>query len=187
MTSQSGEPAATLRELAHPLRLRILSPPADAQISAAVIPRESAISHANASYHLRQLHGADLIDVIGEERIRGGAAKRYRRNREQPRGIPSGTAHNTTRLRGGAEITDAFQLVYATVAIEPQRRADACKPGPTQLADAGLWTDPAQWDEASRVIGAASKQLELAARLPCTPGSVRAGATDALFPVESDR
>ncbi|MEO3927265.1 helix-turn-helix domain-containing protein [Micromonosporaceae bacterium B7E4] len=47
-------------------------------LTAAQIAHELDLTHANASYHLRHLLAAGLIQVAGEERIRGGAAKRYR-------------------------------------------------------------------------------------------------------------
>ena len=42
------------------------------------ISRELGLTHANASYHLRNLLAGGLILVAGEEKIRGGVAKRYR-------------------------------------------------------------------------------------------------------------
>ena len=67
-----------LRALAHPVRLRILSLLTGTALSAAEIARELGISHANASYHVRQLAAAGELVEAGEERIRGGVAKRYR-------------------------------------------------------------------------------------------------------------
>ncbi len=67
-----------LRALAHPLRLRILSLLTGTELSAAEVARELGVTHANASYHLRQLAAAGEVVVAGEERIRGGVAKRYR-------------------------------------------------------------------------------------------------------------
>ena len=64
----------SLRAMAHPLRLRILSLLTGAELSAAEVARELDLSHANASYHLRVLLDAELLEVAGEERIRGGVA-----------------------------------------------------------------------------------------------------------------
>src|SRR5262244_3975647 len=49
-----------------------------AKMSAAEVARELDITHANASYHLRVLAEAGQVVEAGEERIRGGIAKRYR-------------------------------------------------------------------------------------------------------------
>ena len=69
---------SSLRSVAHPLRLRMLSLLTGTAMSAAEVARELEITHANASYHLRLLLDAGLLVVEGEERIRGGVAKRYR-------------------------------------------------------------------------------------------------------------
>ncbi|HYG92184.1 MAG TPA: helix-turn-helix domain-containing protein, partial [Nocardioides sp.] len=69
---------ASLRAAAHPLRLRMLSLLTGSAMSAAEVARELDITHANASYHLRVLRDAGEVVVDGEERIRGGMAKRYR-------------------------------------------------------------------------------------------------------------
>ncbi|HEX6873862.1 MAG TPA: helix-turn-helix domain-containing protein, partial [Micromonosporaceae bacterium] len=78
-TDRAGQrPAAKLRALAHPIRLRILSLLTGAAMTAAEIARELDLTHANASYHVRQLAEVGQIEVVAEERIRGGVAKRYR-------------------------------------------------------------------------------------------------------------
>ena len=79
-----------LRALAHPVRLQILSLLTGADLSAAEVARELGLTHANASYHLRTLHAAGELTVTGEERIRGGVAKRYRHEwRSSPSAAPS--------------------------------------------------------------------------------------------------
>jgi DNA-binding transcriptional ArsR family regulator len=186
-SGQSKDSTDALRALAHPLRLRMLSLLTGAAMTAAEVARELAISHANASYHLRQLHAADLIEVVAEEKISGGVAKRYRYNLERPEGLPHRARHGTSDAAARAETAREFPLVYAALAVELQRRATACTPGPTQLTDAEFWVEPTQWEEAIRAVDAASKQLVQAARPPRTPGTVRVSATIALFPMESDR
>ena len=69
---------AAMRAIAHPVRLRILSLLTGTAMSAAEVARELGLTHANASYHLRLLADADELVVDGEEKIRGGVAKRYR-------------------------------------------------------------------------------------------------------------
>ncbi len=63
------------RATAHPLRLQILSLLTGTELSAAEIARELDTTQANASYHLRVLAGAGLLEPAGEEQIRGGVAK----------------------------------------------------------------------------------------------------------------
>ena len=69
---------SSMRATAHPVRLQILSLLTGAELSAAEIARELDLTHANASYHLRTLADAGLVVEAGEEKIRGGVAKRYR-------------------------------------------------------------------------------------------------------------
>jgi len=69
---------SALRSVAHPVRLRILSMLTAQPMSAAEVARELDLTHANASYHLRQLHDIGELVVESEEKIRGGVAKRYR-------------------------------------------------------------------------------------------------------------
>src|SRR5258705_10796197 len=80
---------AELRGLAHPVRLRMLSLLTGAPMSAAEVARELGLTHANASYHLRQLLAAGQLVEAGEGAIRGRPAKRYRRDG----GAPGAPAH----------------------------------------------------------------------------------------------
>src|SRR3954471_17482615 len=78
---------AELRATAHPLRLLMLSLLTGAELSAAEVARELGITQANASYHLRLLRTAGLLEEAGQEKVNGGMAKRYRAlwDRQQPR------------------------------------------------------------------------------------------------------
>ena len=82
----SDDPSAvsSLRAVAHPVRLQILSLLTGAAMSAAEIARELDLTHANVSYHLRVLARSGDVVVAGEEKIRGGVAKRYRHPWDQP-------------------------------------------------------------------------------------------------------
>ena len=71
---RNGE-LSSLRVLAHPLRLRILSLLTGAALSATELARELGVSQALASYHLRQLHRAGVIE-LGEVRPRRGGRER---------------------------------------------------------------------------------------------------------------
>ena len=78
MDETDHDAVARLRATAHPVRLRILSLLTAEAMSAAEVARTLEITHANASYHLRQLHDVGELVVESEEKIRGGVAKRYR-------------------------------------------------------------------------------------------------------------
>jgi DNA-binding transcriptional ArsR family regulator len=167
---------AELRAMAHPVRLRILSLLTGTALSAADVARELGLTHANASYHLRQLLAAGTIDVAGEERIRGGAAKRYRYDLTRdirPEGQPAtGTVHMRHR-----------QQLYEAVADELRRRARHVRPtrGRLHLTDAEFWVDPAEWAQLRSIVDDVSERLHRAARPPRTQGAIRVSATYVMF------
>jgi DNA-binding transcriptional ArsR family regulator len=167
-----GEEQAALRAMAHPVRLQILSLLTSAGLTAAEVARELGLTHANASYHLRNLYSADLIVLAGEEKIRGGVAKRYRydptRKQEEP-------------------APDPDRAVFRTFADELVRRSAAGDWGaPKVLADADLWLEPDAWREIRRKIGEAVQELHAQAQPPRTPGTVRTSTTVAVFEMEGE-
>src|SRR3954454_18518162 len=128
---EGTEAVSSLRATAHPLRLRMLSLLTSSAMSAAEVARELDITHANASYHLRLLHDADLIVVESEERIRGGAAKRYRYQLDRPE-----PEHSDATL--GGEV--------AAMCSELMRRFEHRQSGKGTFTDAELWVTPETWD-----------------------------------------
>ncbi|ASW53063.1 transcriptional regulator [Plantactinospora sp. KBS50] len=182
--SDGNHPAGTpqestirLRALAHPVRLRILSLLTGAPLTAAEVARELDLTHANASYHLRQLLAAGAIVVTAQERIRGGAAKRYRydpdRDRDRERDERAKHDHQGQRV------------VYEAVSTELRRRAEHRRAGGTgHLADAELWVDPEVWAEVREQVADAMVRLHRAARAPRSPGTTHVNATVALFEME---
>jgi DNA-binding transcriptional ArsR family regulator len=161
-----------LRALAHPTRLRILSLLTGAAMTAAEVARELSLTHANASYHLRQLLAAGTIAVVGEERIRGGAAKRYRY-------LP-GAAHPMTRG------VDGRRAIFLAYAAELRRRVEDLRdtPGHSAGTDAELWVDEAVWVEFRDRVTEASVALHRAARPPRTEGTIRTNTTIAMFEMD---
>src|SRR5215207_11037796 len=105
---------AALRAMAHPIRLRIMSLLTGAPMTAAEVARELGLTHANASYHLRQLLAAGMIVPAGEERIRGGIAKRYRYDSSVD--VPPDEAL-------GQRPDEYYRGLFATVAHELIRRS----------------------------------------------------------------
>lgn len=169
------DPAETagLRALAHPVRLRILSLLTGAAMTAAEVARELDLTHANASYHLRQLHAAGAIQIAGEEHIRGGVAKRYRYEADRDCAVRS-------------ERPDDHQMIFAAVAAELRRRAAHIRADRRKhFTDAEVWVDPQTWAEIRERIAAASVDLHRAAQPPRTPGTVRVSATIALFEMDA--
>lgn len=163
----------SLRALAHPVRLQMLSLLTGAELSATEVARELGISQANASYHLRQLLAAGELVVVEERHIRGGVAKIYRHpiDARPPKG------------GGGSE-----QLFAQALADELVRRASLPRgEGRSMITDAELWVDPQLWDETMSAVAELSKRLHAAAMPPSTEGTIRTSTTMAMFALESDR
>jgi DNA-binding transcriptional ArsR family regulator len=159
---------AKLRAGAHPLRLRILSLLTGAEMSAAEVARELQITHANASYHLRVLAEAGQVVEAGEERIRGGVAKRYRH--------PWRDKHVTV------DAPEERQAMVRAAAEELIRRTDLRRPRTRMsLTDAELWVSPEVWKRVSALVDEASNLIHGEARPPRTPGTIHVNMTAVLF------
>ncbi|WP_213456182.1 ArsR/SmtB family transcription factor [Rhizomonospora bruguierae] len=169
-----------LRMLAHPIRIRILSLLTGAAMTAAEVARELDLTHANASYHLRQLLAHGVIEIAGEEQIRGGVAKRYRYRVEQ----------GPVRVRAPHSPTDASEagrrMMIAAVAAELRRRAERERFAPGSiLADAELWVEQAAWERFRERVQDAALDLHRAARPPRTQGTAHVSATIVAFRMET--
>ncbi|HEX6684095.1 MAG TPA: helix-turn-helix domain-containing protein [Candidatus Limnocylindrales bacterium] len=168
---------AQLRALAHPVRLRVLSLLTSAELTAAEVARELDLTHANASYHLRQLHAAGYIEVAGQERIHGGIAKRYRYDIESDLNRPDVPPRDND--------TTLHRLVFAAMASELTRRSALMRRSTrNHLTDAELWVDPEVWMGIRDRVSDASDELHRAAKPPRTPGCLRVNAQMALFEME---
>ena len=171
-SSEAGASTSALRAMAHPVRLRMLSLLTGAEMSAAEIARELDITQANASYHLRVLAKAGEVVEAGEERIRGGVAKKYR--------------HPWDRLvKVGGSDRPARQQHLRTMAEELVRRDLQRKPGSRGLtADAEMWVSPEVRDEVFELVERASRLVHAEAKAPRTPGTVHLNLTVALFEMD---
>jgi DNA-binding transcriptional ArsR family regulator len=171
MDGRSTPPVSTagLRAFAHPFRLRVLSLLTASAMSAAEVARELDTTQANASYHLRKLHAAGLLEVAEEVSIRGGKARRYRHD-------PS--TGSSVRTSG----PDDHQAVVAALSAELRRRTSERKVGvPGLLTDAELWVDQPTWDAVRAQVHSASELLHAEAVPPRTPGAIRVNATLVMF------
>jgi DNA-binding transcriptional ArsR family regulator len=163
---------AALRATAHPIRLRIMSLLTGAPMTAAEVARELGITHANASYHMRNLATGGLIVAAGEEKIRGGVAKRYR------------YVASNERDRKHRPWTDEERGAnFEAIARELLRRLRTTRFGEAknQLTDGDLWVEPETWEEISVRVSQAMRDLHDAAKPPRTPGTIRTSTTVAMF------
>ena len=167
MSDAAGDATlSTLRSIAHPVRLRILSLLTAEAMSAADVARALGLTHANASYHLRVLFDAGELVVESEEKIRGGLAKRYR---YIVGGSPDAPATTSTR-----EDLIAWQTATHTEVV---RRLTLRVPGPGTSSDIETWVTPEAWSRAVTQVAEAMIRLHDEARPPRTPGTIHVSAS----------
>jgi DNA-binding transcriptional ArsR family regulator len=160
-----------LRAVAHPVRLRMLSLLTGSAMSASELARELELTQANASYHLRTLVAAGLVSPAGQERVRGGTAKRYRYDVD-------------VEMPGSTEAGEQPLLAEA-LATELLRRARWRRPDRTgTTTDAELWVAPEAWEEARSQVAEVTRRLHLDAQPPRTEGTVHVSATVMMFEMQ---
>lgn len=147
-----------------------------AELSAAEVARELETTQANASYHLRVLRAAGLLEEAGREKVNGGVAKRYRAiwDAQEPRD-PEHADEDAD-----AEIRTMLDVGAARLA---QRRRGT----PGHFTDAALWVAPEVWSEMLDRLADASRLLHESARPPRTDGAVRVNLSIAAFRLQDDR
>ena len=168
--SLEEERISELRATAHPLRLQMLSLLTGAELSAAEVARELGITQANASYHLRLLESSGLLVVAGEEKVRGGRAKKYRHPWDAP-----------VQRRQATHEEDRLAYVRVLADMIPRRFHERQQGTPSRFTDADLWVEPEVWDRVCGLLDEASTLLHASARPPRTEGTVRAALSVAAF------
>lgn len=170
-----ADDVASLRAVAHPVRLRILSLLTGAEMSAAEVARELGLTHANASYHLRLLARAGELVEAGEEKIRGGVAKRYRHRWDRPR-------KRADRADQADQADQERELYVRAMADEVVRRFRLRRQGTRAFdTDAELWVPRDTWDRARALVEEAARLLHSEAEPPRTPGAAHVNLTAVLF------
>ena len=168
MDSTDPDAVARLRATAHPVRLRILSLLTAEAMSAAEVARALDLTHANASYHLRQLHDVGELVVESEERIRGGVAKRYR--------------YDATREVADRSSGVDDRVAYArAAALEVERRLREAGRGSGASSDLEAWVPVDAWRRALDLLHEASHLLHATARPAGTPDTVHVSLTTNAF------
>jgi len=150
--------------------LRILSLLTGADMSAAEIARELDITQANASYHVRVLAAAGLVVEAGQQRIRGGVAKRYRHPWQDESDQPASRRTGDDRSMAEAMTSELLRRLALRDSTVPQANCDA-----------ELWVDPRAWGQVRSMVAEAAVLLHAAARPPRTEGTVHVNMTTALF------
>jgi len=159
-------------------------------MTAAEVARELGLTHANASYHLRNLHSAGMILLAGEEKIRGGVAKRYRYESTRD------SAPETADQRRSLFVALGNELVRRSARGQFERHEQGIQRGEqgiqrgeqeirSLLGDGDFWIDPDKWQEIMGRVAAAIHDLHAAAQPPRTAGTVRTSTTVAMFELDS--
>ncbi len=167
----SLEVSSKLRAVAHPLRLQILSLLTGAELSASEVARELGTTQANASYHLRVLAAAGHLVDAGEEKIRGGTAKRYR----HPWREDSVRDEDTPRAPA-----DNRQFLES-ICSELVRRQAYAGGGPGYTADAEVWVEPDVWEQVLELTRQAGTLIHDRAQPPRTQGTIHVNLTAVAF------
>jgi DNA-binding transcriptional ArsR family regulator len=171
VASVPEEDIASLRAIAHPVRLRILSLLTGTEMSAAEVARELDLTHANASYHLRVLADAGEVVDAGEEKIRGGVARRYRHPWDRP-----------DREGGQSADRRSGELYLRAMADELVRRfRDRRARSRAHLTDAELWVTPQTWQRVRDLVAEAAELVPAEAMPPRSRGTVHVNMSAALF------
>jgi DNA-binding transcriptional ArsR family regulator len=167
---------AGLRARAHPLRLKMLSLLTGLPMSAAELGRELGISQALASYHLRQLADAGVVELAEERMRRGGRERRYRVT-----GIDREWRKPVRDDEGEALMLEALidQL--------RDRRARTDWEATSLTVDAELWVSEEDWVQARVAIAEAGLRLHERARPPREPGTVCVATTIMMFLLQDGR
>lgn len=146
-----------------------------ASLTATDMARELGISHASASYHLRQLEQAGLVAATEGDIIRGGRERRYRQHVSNDPDSPRAT-WNEADLR----------MTIEALHTELTRRAAKPAPGGNAIVDGEFWVQPAAWEQARANIRAAGRLLHDAAQPAATPGTAHVSLTALLFQIADD-
>jgi len=171
LSNMSLEVTSRLRAVAHPLRLQILSLLTGAEMSASEIARELGTTQANASYHLRVLATAGHLVEAGEEKIRGGIAKRYRHPWRE------GSVHDDDEPRPYAD----NRLFLEALCHELVRRQAYAGGGSGYSADAEMWVTPEVWQRVLELCAEAGALIHDEANPPRTEGTVHVNLTAVAF------
>ena len=174
--SEENSSVSALRATAHPVRLRILSLLTASALSAAEIARELDLTHANASYHLRVLADAGAVVEAGEEKIRGGVAKRYRHPWDLYR----------TEGRKGAGPEDGDVYVRAMAEELVRRFGERARGTRGWTTDAEMWVTPDVWQRVVALVEEASSLVHTEAQPPRTAGTLHVNLTAAAFQLSAD-
>jgi DNA-binding transcriptional ArsR family regulator len=162
-----------LRAFAHPVRLRMLSLLRGRALSATQLAAELGIAHGSASYHLRQLASAELVELAEERVRRGGKERRYQL--AQPAGLRGFGAQDRREFAESALVEARRRLTLADLSA------------PSTVGDAEFWLDPAAWAELVERARQLMSELSGKAQPAGTPGTRPVSMTVLWFALRDGR
>jgi DNA-binding transcriptional ArsR family regulator len=174
MSLEIQQELISLRAMAHPLRLQILSLTTGAALSAAELAEELGIAHAAASYHARQLAEAGLLQVVEDEGQRTGPGRppvRYRYD---------------YRRGGHLDRSTGEEALWAATAQDMQRRIRA-RTRHHVGADGEVWMAPEDFEEVCELAARISDLMHERAQRPHAEGAVHASVSVYAFELGDER
>jgi predicted ArsR family transcriptional regulator len=174
MSLEIQEQLISLRAMAHPLRLQMLSLTTGAALSAAELAEELGIAHAAASYHARQLVEAGLLQVVEDDGERSGPGRppvRYRYDH---------------RRGGHLDRSSDAEALWAAAAQDMQRRV-RMRTRHHVGADAEVWLAPEDFEEARALAQQLSDLIHERAQRPRAEGAVHASVSVYAFELGDER
>jgi predicted ArsR family transcriptional regulator len=135
-------------------------------VSATEVAATTGLAHAAASYHLRQLAAAGLVDLVDKPGVpdrRGRPRQRYRMREEPFRDLGS----------------ESSQLLNRALLSELDRRLQAAGSG-SRTVDAEVWLSEDDWRRIVDLLQEASAIVHERAHPPGTTASKHVGFTTLL-------
>ena len=139
-------------------------------MSAAELAREWNVSQALASYHLRKLIEANLVEFVSERSNRGALERFYR-------------ASEAATSRSLSDNSQTPLIIRAIVAEMERRVSKQDESQRAYVADAELWVTPDVMQTAQDEVEAAVSRLIKSATLSTTAGAIKVSVSAALFAI----
>jgi len=141
-------------------------------MSASDLAAALGIAHGSASYHLRQLASAGLVELAEQTMPRGGTERTYRL--AQP-----------AALRGFAQ-QDRREFAESALVEARRRLAHADLSAPSTVGDGEFWLESAAWSELVEQARRLTSDLSGRALPAGTPGAQRVSMTLLWFALSDD-
>lgn len=158
-----------LRAMAHPLRLRILSLLTGATLSATEVAAELGVAHAVASYHLRELASAGLIQTIEPDETAN-----------RPAGRPRVRYKHVADYHDRLDRSQGREVLFAAMLDDLSRQFREMK-HQHRVDHAEVWLERETWEQACELSDRLSELVHSRAVPPRTDGAIHSSVTVSVF------